>query len=312
MSKLKYYDGTEWKTVNGQITGDTLPIGAIIPYSNSTAPTNWLVCDGSAVSRTTYANLFSVIGTTYGSGDGSTTFNLPNLKGRVAVGQDTNDTDFDTLGETGGSKELQKHTHNILRKYTGAGFETPYSEDMSGWGLGENAGAVLNSTSETGTGNSGNLQPYQVVCYIIKANQSAGVVAQVENTQSNSQVDTYSCDYSNNHFELKGTILYDNSTGTTSNITLSDSANNYDYLEIYYKTNDSGSASSQKITGMSSGTKIASLSYIWFVQGSYYFKQANVNINGTSITFSNNNQWENNAPIEGGNFIYITRVVGYK
>lgn len=53
------------------------PIGAIVPYGGTTAPTGWLVCDGSAVSRTTYASLFSVIGTRYGSGDSSTTFNLP-------------------------------------------------------------------------------------------------------------------------------------------------------------------------------------------------------------------------------------------
>lgn len=53
------------------------PAGIISTYAGSTAPTGWLICDGSAVSRTTYANLFSVIGTTYGSGDGETTFNIP-------------------------------------------------------------------------------------------------------------------------------------------------------------------------------------------------------------------------------------------
>ena len=62
------------------------PVGSINLYAGSTAPTGWLICDGSAVSRTTYANLFSVIGTTYGTGDGSTTFNLPNLKRRFPLG----------------------------------------------------------------------------------------------------------------------------------------------------------------------------------------------------------------------------------
>ena len=60
-------------------SGGSTPVGAIMPYGGSTAPTGWLLCDGSAVSRTTYAALYAVIGTTYGSGDGNTTFNLPDL-----------------------------------------------------------------------------------------------------------------------------------------------------------------------------------------------------------------------------------------
>ena len=63
-----------------------MPVGCVIPFAGAAAPTGWLLCQGQAVSRTTYAQLFSVIGTTYGSGDGSTTFNLPDMRGRVAVG----------------------------------------------------------------------------------------------------------------------------------------------------------------------------------------------------------------------------------
>jgi len=66
-----------------------VPPGVILPYGAATAPSGYLLCDGSAVSRTTYADLFSVIGTTYGAGDGSTTFNLPHLKGTVPVGKDS-------------------------------------------------------------------------------------------------------------------------------------------------------------------------------------------------------------------------------
>lgn len=58
-------------------TNEKTPVGIIAPFGGSTAPAGWLVCDGSAISRTTYADLFAVIGTTYGPGDGSTTFNLP-------------------------------------------------------------------------------------------------------------------------------------------------------------------------------------------------------------------------------------------
>lgn len=64
------------------------PTGTTLPYAGSTAPSGWLLCYGQAVSRTTYANLFTVLSTTYGSGDGSTTFNLPDLRGRLPAGQD--------------------------------------------------------------------------------------------------------------------------------------------------------------------------------------------------------------------------------
>ena len=94
------------------------PVGEVTMWTTNTAPTGWLVCDGSAISRTTYSGLFAVIGTVYGAGDGSTTFNLPNLKGRVVVGRDSADADWDTLGETRGSKthtlvasEMPSHTH---------------------------------------------------------------------------------------------------------------------------------------------------------------------------------------------------------
>jgi microcystin-dependent protein len=87
---------------------ETLPAGSIIASAATSTPTGWLLCDGSAVSRTTYSSLFSAISTTYGSGNGTTTFNLPNLKGRIIVGLDASQTEFDTLGETGGSKA---HTH---------------------------------------------------------------------------------------------------------------------------------------------------------------------------------------------------------
>lgn len=62
--------------------------GIIFDYAGSTAPTGFLFCDGSAVSRTTYARLFGVIGTAFGTGDGTSTFNLPDLRGRVAAGRD--------------------------------------------------------------------------------------------------------------------------------------------------------------------------------------------------------------------------------
>lgn len=94
------------------------PAGSINLFAGAAAPAGFLLCDGSAISRATYAALFAVIGTTYGAGDGTTTFNLPNLKGKVPVGLDATQTEFDVLGETGGAKtvtltanEMPVHTH---------------------------------------------------------------------------------------------------------------------------------------------------------------------------------------------------------
>ena len=92
------------------------PAGIIMPFAGTVAPENYLFCDGSAVSRTTYATLFDVIGTTFGAGDGSTTFNVPDLSGRVPLGVSTSHA----LGTTGGSEtvtlteqELPAHVHEV-------------------------------------------------------------------------------------------------------------------------------------------------------------------------------------------------------
>src|SRR5690606_2898960 len=85
------------------------PTGAIVAYGGTDAPTGWLFCHGQEVSRTTYARLFAVIGTTYGAGDGSTTFNLPDLRQRFPLGKAASGTGS-TLGATGGRID---HTHNV-------------------------------------------------------------------------------------------------------------------------------------------------------------------------------------------------------
>jgi microcystin-dependent protein len=108
-----------------------VPVGVVVPFAGSTSPAGWELCYGQAVSRTTYAGLFTTIGTTYGSGDGSTTFNVPDLRGRVSAGKDDmggtaasrltaagSGITGTTLGATGGaqthtltSAEMPSHTH---------------------------------------------------------------------------------------------------------------------------------------------------------------------------------------------------------
>jgi microcystin-dependent protein len=100
-----------------------LPVGIFFPYAGAAAPSGYLLCDGSAVSRTTYAALFATIGTAYGVGDGSTTFNVPDMKGRVPAGKEASATrltathfggNSTVLGATGGLESnnvILTHTH---------------------------------------------------------------------------------------------------------------------------------------------------------------------------------------------------------
>lgn len=96
------------------------PPGVVQQFAGNTAPTGYLICDGAEIDRTTYAALFSVIGIIYGSGNGSTTFNLPNLQGRIPVGKRSSFGSFDALNETGGGEthslkttELAAHSHIV-------------------------------------------------------------------------------------------------------------------------------------------------------------------------------------------------------
>lgn len=95
--------------------GVYVPIGGIVQFGGSSAPSNWVLCDGSAISRTTYADLFTALSTTYGSGDGSATFNVPDLRGRMAVGKGTH-ADVDALGDNDGASlanRSPKHQHTV-------------------------------------------------------------------------------------------------------------------------------------------------------------------------------------------------------
>ena len=137
--------------------------GLMLPYAGSSAPTGWLICDGSTVSRTTYADLFAIVSTTYGAGDGSTTFTLPDMRGRMPVGRKSTDTDFQTLGQTGGQKTVQAHTHNAPTSTGVAG--TVYEVPLTQYAGYDYIGAA--PTSSTGSGTT-NMNPYLVINYIIK------------------------------------------------------------------------------------------------------------------------------------------------
>ena len=99
----------------GNVVVQTTPVGVIQPFAGVNAPAGWLFCDGSAISRIQYPELFSALSTTYGSGDGSTTFNIPDMRGRMPVGLGTH-TDVATLGNNEGAtlaNRRPKHQHTI-------------------------------------------------------------------------------------------------------------------------------------------------------------------------------------------------------
>ncbi len=175
-TELNYVDGV---TSNIQTQFNnlvTIPAGVITQFGGSTAPTGWVLCDGTAYSRTvTYNNLFTAVGTTYGGGDGSTTFNVPNLKGRVPVGRDASQSEFDTLAETGGAKthtltaaEIPGHTHQVTIMGSDLSYGTAALQGSNGGTQQTINAAEGGGSNPAGGGAHNNLQPYIVVNYIIK------------------------------------------------------------------------------------------------------------------------------------------------
>lgn len=147
-----------------------LPAGVVSWFAGSSVPSGWLECDGSAVSRTTYPALFSAIGTTFGAGNGSTTFNLPNQARRVLVGRGGTGTSTlaNTIGATGGSEthtltiaEMPAHTHSYLSSNVGtaAGANQTVSERVG----------TATTGSTGGGGAHNNMQPSLVMMMIIRA-----------------------------------------------------------------------------------------------------------------------------------------------
>lgn len=183
-------------------------VGSVILWPLAAIPDGYLECNGQAVSRTTYARLFSAIATIYGVGDGSTTFNLPNLAGRVPVGFLTADSDFGAMPQTGGAKthtlvtgEIPAHSHAVTdpthaHGVTDSGHSHTYDIVLGGvdagsgalitdgqrtptartpsvnsgtTGVSVNAASTGVSTQNTGSGGAhNNIQPYNVIKFIIK------------------------------------------------------------------------------------------------------------------------------------------------
>ncbi len=171
--------------------------GSIIGYAGTAAsvPAGWLICNGAAVSRTTYADLFAVTGVAYGAGNGSTTFNVPDLLGRVPVGEDSAGSRVPTNNLRGAasgaatvtltSNEMPVHSHGVNdpgHNHTGnpgggwgAGpgdgskFRADANSPAVGWYFISNYSGTGISIQSSGSGGAhNNLQPYLIINYIIK------------------------------------------------------------------------------------------------------------------------------------------------
>ena len=170
------------------VSSSSAMAGVIKMYAGTTAPLGWLICDGSAVSRTVYAKLFHAIGTTYGAGDGSTTFNLPDLRGRTPVGVGTGTATgatAHTLGEKAGAEthtltqaQLPEVTSSFdIRAWSSAGGNPilvgSHYTSGNGASMAKIESISTNAVSQKvthsfGSGQShNNMQPYLAVNYII-------------------------------------------------------------------------------------------------------------------------------------------------
>ena len=188
------WSGNVWAAGNVEAAGDVkaggstplVPIGTILDFAAATAPTGYLVCDGSAVSRTTYSKLFAVIGTTWGAGNGSTTFNVPDFRGRTSIGAGTgtaSDATAHALGSKGGT-ETHKLTgaqsgvpaHNHPLPNTAIVYNADGTQRLATSGSGTkssvNTSVGLSTASNTAADASSahpNMQPYAAVTKIIRA-----------------------------------------------------------------------------------------------------------------------------------------------
>jgi len=189
---MSNYEATKYDFSGADLTGiEGIPTATIVPWTTASIPTGYLECDGAAVSRSTYSALFAIIGTTYGAGDGASTFNVPNLADNVAVSKSNNKA----LASTGGANTVAS-TGNVGGSTANASLSTAqlanHSHNMpSGpgpWGGGgsnnttQQPGGSARNTGDAGSGQGHShnmsatftgdatsvLQPYLTVVYIIK------------------------------------------------------------------------------------------------------------------------------------------------
>ena len=243
---FQFYDGM-WSPVGNLmgpqgaqgLSGASEPVGSIILWGGDSVPANYLPCIGSAVSRTEYSDLFSVIGTHFGEGDGSTTFNLPDFSGLAPVGIDDSDTNFNAIGKIYGEKthvltlhEMPSHQHTISN-YSSSGRDTDYYTVEALDKKGYTANILTNK--EGGDQAHNNIQPSIAMKFYIKAYQATATPARVvDSLDGNSTTDAPSVHAVNNKINsLVGDIdTWHEITGLLSGFKLYDEAEPVQYRKV--------------------------------------------------------------------------------
>lgn len=186
LQELATWALAQMQTLATQLAAQATPAGAIMAWDAAVAPDTWHVLDGRAISRVDNPVLFARYGTSQGAGNGSTTFNLPNRKGRALVGLDTGQSEFNAIGKIGGAKahtltlqELPNVGGQIVAHSSRSSWWDPSgvfseSNQVNGYSFPELSGPETSlSTLEFNLGGGGqahnNLQPYAVTNWIIKA-----------------------------------------------------------------------------------------------------------------------------------------------
>ena len=192
---MSNYEATKYDFSGANLTGiEGIPTATIVPWSSASVPTGFLECNGQAVSRSTYADLFAIVSTTYGVGDGASTFNVPDLQDNVAVGKSNNKA----LASTGGANtvavtpsgnisgstanatlstsQLASHSHNAASfNYRFCGVQNsggyPRGQNNGNTGSAGSGGGHSHNMSANFSGTAANpsvLQPYLTIIYVIK------------------------------------------------------------------------------------------------------------------------------------------------
>jgi microcystin-dependent protein len=189
------YEATKYDFDGANLTDiEGIPTATIVPWSSSSVPSGYLECNGQAVSRSTYAALFAIVGTTYGAGDGSSTFAVPNLSDNVAIGKSNNKA----LASSGGANtvtnagniagstanatlstpQLASHSHNSGYANTPAAFrrnigsnhpyEGPTASPATSGNTGSGGGHSHNMSANFSGDATSVVQPYLTIMYLIK------------------------------------------------------------------------------------------------------------------------------------------------
>ena len=191
---MSNYEATKYDFDGANLTDiEGIPTATIIPWSDSSVPSGYLECNGQAVSRTTYSALFAIVGTTYGAGDGSSTFAVPNLSDNVAIGKSNNKS----IGSTGGANtvasagniggntanktlstpQLASHSHGKAlsntpgkhqASFNNSGFYKRGPNPTNSGNKGSGGGHSHNMSANFSGSATSVVQPYLTIMYVIK------------------------------------------------------------------------------------------------------------------------------------------------